>query len=328
MKVVKRSGEYENVDLNKVTIRISTICENFGLMNVDPIEISKKVCESIHDGISTIQLDRLSAELAITFSTTHPDYGKLASCIEISNIHKSTSGNFEEITNTLFNDGILAEDYYNFVKENIECILDVIDYNKDYEFDYFGIKTLQKAYLFKHDDIIVERPQDMWMRVSLAINIGNMQRAVETYKCMSTKHYTHATPTLYNAGTKWPQLSSCYLVELKEDSIKGIYDTLSDCAQISKWAGGIGLHVHKMRASGSDIRKNKNACSGIVPALRVFNATSRYVNQGGKRPGSIAIYLSVEHADIEKFLDLKKNTGDEEDRCRDLFYGLWIRIYL
>ena len=326
MQVVKRNGFKQSVDFNKITERLRKLCTEFEIKesDIDPIEVAKKVCDSIHDGIQTAQLDNLCAEIAITLATKHPEFGRLASLIETSNLHKSTLGDFQKITDLLTLDEILDDRYIDFVHDNIDVIKEAIDYSYDYSFDYFGMKTLQKAYLFKHNNKIIERPQDMWMRVALFIHLDDIEAALETYNALSSKLFTHATPTLYNAGTKWPQLSSCYLVELKDDSIHGIYETLGDCAQISKWAGGIGVHIHKLRATGSDIRKNKNVCSGIVPALRVFNATSRYVNQGGKRPGSIAIYLSVEHADIMKFLDLRKNVGDEEERCRDLFYGLWV----
>ena len=323
MRVLTRNGQLEEVDFNKITHRLQNLSHD--LKNVDPIQVAKKICDSIYDKVTTVLLDDLSAEISITLSTTHPEYGILASKIEASNLQKKTHGNFESVTNALNETGILNESYTNFVIQNISEITDTIDYSKDYNIDYFGLKTLQKAYLFKDPKgNIIERPQDMWMRVSLAIHCGNIKSALQTYEYMSDKYFTHATPTLYNAGTKWQQLSSCYLLELEEDSIQGIYNTLADCAQISKWAGGIGIHIHNLRATGADIRKNKGVCSGIVPALRVFNATSRYVNQGGKRPGSIAIYLSVDHPDVSKFLDLKKNTGDEEERCRDLFYALWI----
>lgn len=324
MRVIKRSGEEQEVDFNKITTRLKKLITEFKLENVDPIKIAKKVCDSIYDRVTTVKLDNLSAELSITYATIHPDYGNLASYIEVSNLHKNNIKTFYEKTKLLYEDGLLNDDYMKCVTENMEKINDNIDYKKDYELDYFGIKTLQKAYLFKHDGNVLENPQDMWMRVAIGIHMDDIDMAIETYKYMATKIFTHATPTLFNAGTKWPQLSSCYLLELNDDSINGIYDSLSECAQISKWAGGIGLHIHKLRATGADIRMNKKVGSGIVPALRVFNATSRYVNQGGKRPGSIAIYLSIDHADVLKFFDLKKNTGDEEERCRDLFYGIWI----
>jgi ribonucleotide reductase alpha subunit len=321
MKVIKRSGKSEDVDFNKITRRITAL-KNSTI--VDPIRIAQKVCTSIYDGICTSQLDEVSADIAISLSTEHPDYGTLASHISVSNIHKKTSGNFMKNIELLYDHGILSEDVYHVAKKNTKLIKSTIQYKNDYEFDYFALKTMEKSYLFKVDNQLVERPQDMLMRVSLGIHGDAIDDVIETYILMSRKFFIHATPTLFNAGTKRPQMSSCFLLELKDDSIQGIYDTLKDCAMISKWAGGIGLHIHKMRATGADIRTNKGVCSGIVPALKMFNATSRYVNQGGKRPGSIAIYLSVEHPDIMKLLELKKNHGDEEERCRDLFYGLWV----
>ena len=323
MQVTKRDSSVQPVDFNKITNRISKLASELS-KDIDPIRVAQRVCTSLYDKVNTYELDELSAEIAISLSTEHPDYGTLAAHLCINNLHKQTKESFGDKTQFLFENNCVSRLYYDNVMKHIEQIESVIDYNRDYDFDYFGVKTLIKSYLVSVNKKIVERPQDMWMRVSVGIHGDNIESVIETYNAMSMKKFTHATPTLFNAGTEYPQLSSCYLVELESDSIQGIYNTLSDCAQISKWAGGIGMHVHKLRATGSDIRNVKGACTGIVPSLRVFNATSRYVNQSGHRPGSIAVYLSVEHADIFKFLDLRKNHGDEEERCRDLFYGLWV----
>jgi ribonucleoside-diphosphate reductase alpha chain len=329
MKVIKRNGSHEDVDFNKITNRLKKlVCEIESYQNIqsaiEPILIAQKVCNSIYDGVTTKELDELSAEIAVSMATEHPDYGTLAGYISVSNLHKSTIGNFEILTNNLFKQGTINEEYFKNVQNNLNIIMNSINYQKDYEFDYFGIKTLMKSYLIKIHDTIVERPQDMWMRVAISIHGNDIDKIIETYNYLSDMYFTHATPTLFNAGSTRQQLSSCYLLEIDDDSISGIYKTLSDCAQISKWAGGIGLHIHKLRATGSEIRNNKNACTGIVPAMRVFNATAKYVDQLRKRNGSIAMYLSVEHPDIIKFLQLRKNHGDEEERCRDLFYGIWV----
>jgi ribonucleoside-diphosphate reductase alpha chain len=323
MHVLKRDGELQAVNFNKITKRLSdlAICIS---TEIDPIKIGKKVCNSIYDKVTTRELDELSAEIAIGLCTEHPDYGTLAAHICVSNLHKYTPPTFSQCVKELFEARVITQKLYNTVVANETRINSAIDTFKDYSFDFFGLKTLIKSYLFKVGDKIVERPQYMLMRVALSIHHSNIDDAIETYALMSDKYFIHATPTLFNAGTEFPQLSSCYLVELQEDSISGIFDTLKDCATISKWAGGIGLNIHKLRSTGSDVRNNKNACTGIVPSLRVFNATSRYVNQGGKRPGSIAIYLTVDHPDIMSLLELKKNHGDEEQRCRDLFYGIWV----
>jgi len=323
MRVRKRNGAIVPVDFNKITHRITKIATEISNV-IDPIKIAQRVCSSIYDNVTTRELDELSSEIAISFSTEHPDYGTLASCICVSNLHKNTPKSFQHCIKKLYDNNMIHEKTYNVAIDNEHAIGSVINCDRDYLFDYFGIKTLMKSYLFKIDEQIVERPQYMLMRVAIGIHGEDIASVLETYELMSNKYFIHATPTLFNAGTPHPQLSSCYLVELEEDSINGIYDTLKECATISKWAGGIGLHIHKLRASGSDIRNNIGACTGLVPSLRVFNATSRYVNQGGKRPGSIAIYLGLEHPDIMSFLELKKNHGDEEQRCRDLFYGVWV----
>ena len=323
MQVIKRDNRLEAVDFNKITERIKKISSEIS-ETIDPIKIAQKVCNSLYDKVTTKELDELSADIAVSLSTDHPDYGTLASHLCVSNLHKNTKGDFVTVVKMLREYGLVSEQLVTIATENEAEITAMIDYTRDYRFDYFGLKTLMKSYLIKIKDDIMERPQDMLMRVAIGIHGRDMERVRETYENTSGKYFTHATPTLFNAGTDHPQLSSCYLMEMESDSIAGIYNTLADCAQISKWAGGIGLHVHKLRSTGSDIRNLKGVCTGIVPSLRVFNATSRYVNQGGKRPGSIAIYLSVDHPDIFKLLDLRKNHGDEEERCRDLFYGVWV----
>jgi len=323
MQVTKRNGNKEAVSFDKITRRIQKISAEIS-STIDPVRITQKVCNSLYDNVTTTELDELSAEIAISLSTIDPHYGTLAAHLCVNNLHKATSASFSDTIERLHDNNKVTTALRDVVRAHRARIEDAIDYKRDYSFDYFGMKTLQRSYLLKIGNKIEERPQAMWMRVSLGIHGENVDAALETYDCMSRMMFTHATPTLFNAGTSHPQMSSCFLVELQDDSITGIYSTLQDCAQISKYAGGIGLHIHKLRATGSDIRNVKNACTGIVPSLRVFNATSRYVNQSGHRPGSVAVYLSVDHADIYKFLDLKKNHGDEEERCRDLFYGLWV----
>lgn len=323
MRVIKRNGNVEAVDFNKITERIKKLSGEIS-ESIDPIKIAQKVCNSLYDKVTTRELDELSSEIAIALCTEHPDYGVLAAHLCASNLHKSTVGRFSTCVRLLHANELVSDELLRVTEMCHAEIEEIIDYDNDYRFDYFGLKTLMKSYLLKVDGEIVERPQDMWMRVSLGIHGTDLRQVRDTYTHMSELYFTHATPTLFNAGTPFPQLSSCYLVELQEDSISGIYSTLHDCAQISKWAGGIGLHIHKLRSTGSDIRNIKGVCTGIIPSLRVFNATSRYVNQGGKRPGSIAIYLSVDHPDIFKLLDMRKNHGDEEERCRDLFSGIWI----
>ena len=321
MNVTKRNGNTEGVNFNKITTRLRKLCDEMEA-SIDPIIIAQKVCASIYDGVTTKELDTLSSEISISMGTIHPEYAKLAGYIVISDMHKNNNNNFEEITNKLYENNIVSKEYYNKFIEYKEYILKKIDYKKDYLIDYFGYKTLEKAYLLKINGNIVERPQDLWMRVSIGIH-DNIHNILETYEYLSDKKIIHATPTLFNAGYKNPQMSSCFLLGTG-DSISEIYKSLEHCAQISKWAGGIGMHIHDVRSTGSSIREIQNASTGIVPMLRVFNATARYVNQSSKRNGSIAIYLSPDHPDIFDFLDLKKNTGDEERRCRDLFYALWI----
>jgi ribonucleoside-diphosphate reductase alpha chain len=320
MNVIKRDGNKQGVDFNKVTSRIRKLSPP----DIDPIVVAQKVCISINDGITTEALDNLAADTAIALATAHPDYGVLASNILTSNLHKQTCGSFHKTFTMLHEKGIIADDVFSAYLTHADVICNTINYDLDYSFDYFGTKTLIKGYLLKIDNKTVERPQDLIMRVALGIHKLNIDSVLETYKYMSERWFTHATPTLFNAGTKRPQMSSCFLLGMKSDSIDGIYDTLNQCAQISKWAGGIGLHVHNIRATGSPIRGTNGNSTGIVPMLKVFNSTARYVNQGGKRNGSIAIYLQVDHADVFDFLDLRKNTGDEEYRCRDLFLAAWI----
>tara|TARA_Y100000389_G_scaffold205069_2_gene262684 strand:+ start:1083 stop:3326 length:2244 start_codon:yes stop_codon:yes gene_type:complete len=320
MYVVKRNGEVQGVDFNKVTARIRKLAPT----DIDPIVVSQKVCSGISDGITTEQLDTLTADTAIGLTTTHPGYATLAANILVSNLHKQTSDDISEKMSILFNNERISSRTYSIFVANKERIIREVNYEKDYDFDYFGLKTLLKGYLIKVNSKVIERPQDMFVRVAIGIHKDNIENIIETYKMLSNKLLTHATPTLYNAGTNRPQMSSCYLLGMQDDSISGIYDTLQQCAHISKWAGGIGLHVHNIRATGSPINGTNGFSTGIVPMLKVFNSTARYVNQGGKRNGSIAIYLQVDHPDVFDFLDLRKNTGDEEYRCRDLFLAAWI----
>ena len=337
MYVVKRDGRKEEVSFDKVLHRIQKLA--VGLEHVNPALVAQKVCTQIQDGIQTSELDEFAGETAaMMVGRAHPNYGKLAARIVIDNHHKNTPATFQECAELLCTKGIVSQKICEVSK--MQGIQEMIDYERDFElFDYFGFKTLEKSYLQKIDGKVVERPQHMWMRVAIEIHteeyttehygypvqyIPNMRRIAETYNALSQGYFIHATPTLFNAGTNHTQLSSCFLLDMKEDSIKGIYETLGDCAQISKWAGGVGLAIHKIRAKNSRINGTNGASTGIVPMLKVFNDTARYVNQGGKRNGSFAVYLEPWHADIEDFLRLRLNTGAEEDRARDLFYGLWI----
>ena len=335
MKVQKRSGEYEDVSFDKILNRMKSL--SFGeeftkTLDIDPTVIAQKVCSEIYDGVSTRELDTLASEVAISLYSTNPDYSVLASRIVVSNHHKNTEGNFGKKTRMLFNaitdersTPLVNRDYHDFVEQHEQEILSVIDYQRDYDFDFFGLKTLEKSYLYKINGVIVERPQDMIMRVALSIHRNDIGKAFETYDLMSRHYFTHATPTLYNAGSNREQYASCFLLAMKDDSIKGIYDTLADCATISQHAGGIGLHIHNIRSTNSFIAGTNGKSNGIVPMLRVFNDTARYVDQGGgKRNGSFAIYLEPWHPDIFEFLELKKNHGNELERARDLFYALWI----
>jgi ribonucleoside-diphosphate reductase alpha subunit len=335
MRVLKRDGELESVSFDKVLQRIRKASKNLA---VNPDALAQQVLSRIVDQIRTSELDELTAQMAASLCTTHPDWGTLASRIAVSNHQKNTVAPFSEIVNTLANQvapktgeevSYLSAELVAFVKENAFAIDSYIKHERDYDFDYFGLKTLEKSYLLRDTSMrIVERPQHMWMRVALGLWVGTeggLARAFQTYDLLSQKFMTHATPTLFNAGTPRPQLSSCYLLSMHDDSIAGIYKTLGDCAAISKYAGGIGLHLHNIRARGSLIRGTNGTSNGLVPMLRVFNNTARYVDQGGgKRNGSFAMYLEPWHADVEDFLRMKLNSGAEEERARDLFYALWV----
>jgi ribonucleoside-diphosphate reductase alpha subunit len=323
MNVIKRNGKREAVNLNKITERIKKLSLN---LDVDPILVATKVVNGLYDGVTTKELDNLAAETSATMATHHPDYDTLAAKITVSNLHKETLNKFAGKIFDLQDIGIISPEFGEYVYEHAIQLDEMVDYSRDYLFDYFGIKTLMRAYLLKDKNgKIVERPQDMWLRVAAFIHQGDLARTKETYDLLSLKYFTHATPTLFNAGTVRPQLSSCFLLDIDSDSIAGIYKSLSDCAKISQSAGGIGLSIHKIRSKGSYIHGTNGISNGIIPMLRVFDATARYVDQGGgKRKGSIAIYLEPWHADIFEFLDLKKNHGKEELRARDLFYALWI----
>ena len=334
MLVLKRDGRYESVKFDKITTRIEKLCYGLNREFVDPIAIAKKLIAGIYDGVTTVELDNLSAETAATMATYHPDYAVLAARIASSNLHKVTSESFSNTMKRLYtyvddktgeNASLISEQVYKIIKDHAALLDASIVHERDYEYDYFGFKTLERSYLLKINGKIVERPQHMLMRVAVGIHQEDIQSAIETYHLLSEKWFTHATPTLYNAGTRKPQLSSCFLLAMKDDSIVGIYDTLKQCAEISQSAGGIGLSIHNIRATGSYIKGTNGYSNGIVPMLRNFDMTARYVDQGGgKRKGSFAIYLEPWHADIFAFLQLRKNHGKEELRARDLFYALWI----
>ncbi len=334
MLVVKRDGRRESVKFDKITARIEKLCYGLNADYVKPVEIAKKVIDGLYDGVSTIELDNLAAETAATMTTRHPDFAKLAARISISNLHKVTETSFSNTMKRMYefinpktggNAALLSKEVYGIIRKNAKRLDDAVDYDRDYNYDYFGYKTLERSYLMKLDGKIVERPQHMLMRVSVGIHGEDIDSAIQTYNLMSEKWFTHATPTLFNAGTPKPQLSSCFLLTMQDDSIDGIYDTLKQCAKISQSAGGIGLSIHNVRATGAYIKGTNGTSNGIVPMLRNFDMTARYVDQGGgKRKGSFAIYLEPWHADIFDFLDLRKNHGKEEMRARDLFYALWI----
>ena len=332
MYVVQRDGHKEPVMFDKITDRIKKLC--YGLNDrVDAVKVAMRVIEGLYDGVTTSELDNLAAETAASMTISHPDYAQLAARIAISNLHKNTNKSFSETMNEMYHyvnprtnqeAPLLSEEVHNVIQENAEFLNSHIIYNRDFNYDYFGFKTLERSYLLKINGKIVERPQHMLMRVSVGIHLNDLESVIETYDLMSKKFFTHATPTLFNAGTPKPQMSSCFLLTMKDDSIDGIYDTLKQTAKISQSAGGIGLAIHNVRATGSYIRGTNGTSNGIVPMLRVFNDTARYVDQGGgKRKGSFAIYLETWHADIFDFLDLKKNTGKEEMRARDLFFAMW-----
>ena len=331
MYVTKRNGQKEIVSFDKILTRIKKIGAEAHI-KLNYTSLVMKVIDQLFDGISTTKIDELSAEQCASMASIHPDYNTLAGRIVVSNHHKNTHGSFVEVMSQLYEchdkhnkpSPLLSKELYFIVNSNEEVLNAMCDYSRDYLIDYFGFKTLERAYLMKLNKVIVERPQHMWLRVALGIHGNNLEKVRETYDMMSLKYFTHATPTLFNAGTPHPQLSSCYLIAMESDSMEGIYNTLKDCAMISKWAGGIGLHIHNVRASGSSIRGTNGNSSGIVPMLKVFNNTAKFVDQGGKRNGSFAIYLEPWHADIEMFLQMRKNHGDEELKARDLFYALWV----
>ena len=333
MYVIKRDGRQEPVKFDKITARIQKLC--YGLdPSVEPIKIAMKVIEGIYDGVTTSGLDNLAAEVAASLTTTHPEYALLASRIAVSNLHKNTQKSFSKTMELLYTyvdpktgkkAPLLADDVYEVIRKNADALDSTIIYDRDFGYDYFGFKTLERSYLLKLQGQVAERPQHMLMRVAVGIHKNDIASAIDTYNLMSERWFTHATPTLFNAGTPKPQMSSCFLLTMKDDSIDGIYDTLKQCAKISQSAGGIGLSIHNIRATGSYIRGTNGTSNGIIPMLRVFNDTARYVDQGGgKRKGSFAIYLEPWHSDVFDFLDLRKNTGKEEGRARDLFLALWI----
>jgi ribonucleoside-diphosphate reductase alpha chain len=322
--VIKRDGTRVPISFDQITDRIRHLSKN--LEHVNPDLVAQKVCSQLQNDMKTSELDDFAAETAAMMqSRYHPNYGMLASRILIDNHHKNTPSTLIECIETLYHDKeIVSDTYHDLVCKHKDEYEKMIDYSRDYMFDYFGFKTLERAYLLKKEGKVIERPQHMWMRVAIQLHSNNFSKVQETYDALSQGYFIHATPTLFNSGTDHPQLSSCFLLTMSEDSIKGIYKTLGDCAQISKWAGGIGLAIHDIRARKSKIRGTNGESTGIIPMLKVFNDTAKYVNQGGKRNGSFAIYIEPWHADIEEFLKLRLNQGAEEDRARDLFYGLWI----
>ncbi len=333
MYVVKRDGRKEAVKFDKITARTVKMCYGLDPL-VSPEAVAMKVIEGIYDGVSTTDLDNLAAEVAAAKTIDHPDYALLASRIAVSNLHKETKKSFSEVIEDMHayidpktgqKAALVADDVHKIIMDNKELLDSSIIYDRDFRYDYFGFKTLTRSYLMKLEGVIAERPQQMLMRVAVGIHKADVAAAIKTYNLMSEGWFTHATPTLFNSGTPKPQMSSCFLLTMKEDSIEGIYDTLKSCAQISQSAGGIGLAIHNIRATGSYIKGTNGTSNGIVPMLRVFNDTARYVDQGGgKRKGSFAIYMEPWHADVFDFLDLKKNHGKEESRARDLFFALWI----
>lgn len=334
MLVLKRDGHRESVKFDKITARIEKLCYGLDPKFVNPVEVAMKVINGLYDGVSTQELDNLAAEIAATMTTKHPDFAKLAARIAVSNLHKITSKSFSNTMKRLYtyvdpktgqNAPLISKETWKVIKEHAAELDEAILYDRDFAYDYFGFKTLERSYLIRIDNKPIERPQHLLMRVAVGIHGENIPAAIETYHLLSEKWFTHATPTLFNAGTPKPQLSSCFLLTMKDDSIDGIYDTLKQCAKISQSAGGIGLSIHNVRAKGSYIKGTGGTSNGIVPMLRNFDMTARYVDQGGgKRKGSFAVYLEPWHADVFDFLDLKKNHGKEEMRARDLFYAMWI----
>jgi len=334
MFVIKRDGTRESVKFDKITARIQKLSYGLEPAHVDPILVAKKVIDGVYDGVSTSDLDNLAAETAASLTVRHPDYAQLASRIAVSNLHKNTIKSFSKTIESLYHyidpktgqkAGLIAEDVFALVMENAQILDSSIIYDRDFGYDYFGFKTLERSYLLKMNGLVAERPQHMIMRVAVGIHKDDIESALKTYTLMSERWFTHATPTLFNAGTPKPQMSSCFLLQVKDDSIDGIYDTLKQCAKISQSAGGIGISIHNVRATGSYIKGTNGTSNGIIPMLKVYNETARYVDQGGgKRKGSIAVYLEPWHADIYEFLDIRKNHGKEELRARDLFTALWI----
>src|SRR6478735_8141174 len=334
MLVLKRDGHRESVKFDKITARVEKLCYGLDPKFVNPVEVAMKVINGLYDGVSTVELDNLAAEIAATMTTRHPDFAKLAARIAVSNLHKVTSKSFSNTMKRLYtyvdpktgqNAPMISKETWKVIKDNAAELDEAILYDRDFSYDFFGFKTLERSYLMKIDGKTVERPQHMLMRVAVGIHGEDIASALETYHLLSEKWFTHATPTLFNAGTPKPQLSSCFLLTMKDDSIDGIYDTLKQCAKISQSAGGIGINIHNVRATGSYIKGTNGTSNGIIPMLKVYNETARYVDQGGgKRKGSIAVYLEPWHADIYDFLDIRKNHGKEEMRARDLFTALWI----
>jgi ribonucleoside-diphosphate reductase alpha chain len=334
MYVIKRDGNRESVKFDKITARIQKLSYGLDPVHVNPVAVAMKVIDGIYEGVSTSELDNLAAETAASLTAKHPDYASLASRIAVSNLHKNTKKSFSQTIADLYNyidpktgqkASLIADDVYEIVNNNAQELDSTIIYDRDFGYDYFGFKTLERSYLLKLNGQVAERPQHMIMRVAVGIHKDDIAAAIETYNLMSERWFTHATPTLFNAGTPKPQMSSCFLLSMKDDSIDGIYDTLKNCAKISQSAGGIGLSIHNVRATGSYIKGTNGTSNGIIPMLRVYNDTARYVDQGGgKRKGSFAIYLEPWHADVFEFLDLRKNNGKEEMRARDLFSALWI----
>jgi ribonucleotide reductase alpha subunit len=332
MRVVKRNGEHEVIAFDKILARIRNVGRQAGIVAVNYTALAMKVIDQLYDGIPTTKIDELTAEQCATMATQHPDYGTLAAYIIVSNHHKTTPPTFYEAMHKLhdFRDvrdqpsPLIGDEFWTVVCNKRDELEAMIDVSRDFLIDYFGFKTLERSYLMRTNGATVERPQYMWLRVSIGIHGDDLCKVRTTYDLMSQKYFTHATPTLFNAGTPRPQLSSCYLIAMESDSIDGIFNTLKECANISKHAGGIGVHVHNIRATGSHIRGTNGTSNGLVPMLRVFNNTARYIDQGGKRNGTIAVYLEPWHADITHFLEMKMNHGDEDAKGRDLFYALWV----
>ena len=333
MQVVNRKGEREDVRFDAILDKLRRLAEGLDPNWVDPANLTKLTIEGLYDGVTTRELDQLAAETAASLVSHHPDYSKLAARICVDDLHRSTKDVFTDVITDLReyidpeskkHAPLISEEVYDIIMANAEVLNNHIDYNRDFNYDYFGFKTLERSYLLRLDGEVAERPQHMLMRVAVGIHHGDIEKALRTYDLMSNGYFTHATPTLFNSGTPMPQMSSCFLLTMQDDSLHGIYDTLKQCALISKSAGGIGLSIHHIRAKGSYIKGTNGTSNGIVPMLRVFNDTARYVDQGGgKRKGSIAIYLEPWHPDLIEFLDLRKNHGKEEMRARDLFYALW-----